>query len=609
MTEQRNLQDQCHLLVEGEAAPQEALRRLMHVTVEQGLHLPSLCTVRIQDDDLELADGNTFNVGRSLKVEMGTGNDLQAVFDGEIVGLELQPTATGAVTLVVRAYDRSHRLHRGRQACSFVQMTDSDIATRIARQAGLTPDVETTSEVYEYVLQDNRTNYHFLRERAERIGFAFWVDEGKLYFRRPAASPPAPITLEWGNNLLQFHPVLSAGGQVDEVVVRGWDPQQKRAIVGRATRARGAPEVGDQQPGSQVAQSAFGQAKVVVVQRPVGTQGEADALAQSLCDELGQAYVRAEGRTNGTPNLKPGQVLDIRNVGRRFGGKYYVTQATHTISTQAGYRTDFVVCGNQAQTLLDLVQPPTEEREWVCIGVVTNNRDPDGLGRVKVKLPWLGDDVESTWARVAAPMAGQGRGFFYLPEVNDEVLVAFEHGDVNRPYVLGALWNGRDSPPEGTGGDAVDGSGQVVQRIIKTRAGHLVVLDDTAGGGGITIQDRAGNKIVVDTGSNAMQVKAQGDITIEGTTGVTVKSSGPVTVKGTPKATVDAAQVELVEGARHPLVYGDELLTYLAQVVAMYQSHMHPGQMAGPVPVTPAPPVPPLPTPTPALISMKVRTD
>lgn len=608
MTEQRSLQDQCHLLIEGEAAPREALQRLMRVTVEQGLHLPSLCTVRIQDDNLELADGNAFAIGKALRVEMGTGNNLETIFDGEIVALELQPTAAGAVTLVVRAYDRSHRLHRGRQTATFVQMTDSDIATRIAREAGLDPDVESTSEVYEYILQDNRTHYEFLRDRAERIGFAFWVDEGKLHFRRPSASPPAPIVLEWGRDLLRFHPVQSAGRQVDEVIVRGWDPQAKRAIVGRATRGRGAAEVGDGRPGGQVAASAFGQAKVVVVQRPVRTQGEADALAQALCDELSQAYVRAEGQTNGTVSLRPGQVVEIHNVGRRFGGKYYVTQAIHSISTQAGYRTDFSAYGTQAQTLLDLVQPEAEGREWVCIGIVTNNRDPDNMGRVKVKLPWLGDDVESTWARLAAPMAGQGRGFFYLPEVNDEVLVAFEHGDVNRPYVLGALWNGRDTPPRGTGGDAVDASGHVVQRILKTRAGHLIVLDDSDTGGGITIQDKSGNKIVIDTASNAMQIKAQGEITVEGTQGVTIKSTGPVMVKSSAKATVDAPQIELVEGGTHPLVCGDELLSYLTQVLSIYQSHMHPGMMAGPVPVTPSPPVPPLPTPPPTLLSMKTRT-
>src|SRR2546426_9457473 len=99
------------------------------------------------------------------------------------------------------------------------------------------------------------------------------------------------------------------------------------------------------------------------------------------------------------------------------------------------------------QTLLDLLMPPGHEaREkklyGVVAGIVTNNEDPDGLGRVKIRFPWLSEDNESWWARIAAPMAGKERGAYFLPEVDDEVLVAFEHGDVNFPYVLGALWNG-----------------------------------------------------------------------------------------------------------------------------------------------------------------------
>ena len=109
----------------------------------------------------------------------------------------------------------------------------------------------------------------------------------------------------------------------------------------------------------------------------------------------------------------------------------------------------------------------------MVVGVVTNNKDPDALGRVKVKFPWLSDTDESHWARVVTPMAGGGRGFYFLPEVDDEVLVGFEHGDVGLPYVLGSLWNGKDKPPEKND----DGKNNL--RVIKSRSGHLIRLDDT----------------------------------------------------------------------------------------------------------------------------------
>src|SRR6185295_11928909 len=111
----------------------------------------------------------------------------------------------------------------------------------------------------------------------------------------------------------------------------------------------------------------------------------------------------------------------------------------------------------------------------VVVGVVTNNQDPDGMGRVKVKFPWLSDQDESHWARVAAPMAGKERGFYFLPEVEDEVLVAFEHGDARFPYVLGALWNGKEGPP------AKNDDGKNNIRVIKSRSGHIIRLTDEDG--------------------------------------------------------------------------------------------------------------------------------
>ena len=121
----------------------------------------------------------------------------------------------------------------------------------------------------------------------------------------------------------------------------------------------------------------------------------------------------------------------------------------------------------------------------VAMAIVTNNKDPDGLARVKVRLPWISDDVESDWARVVSPMAGAGRGLYILPEVDDEVLVAFEHGNPSTPYVLGGLWNGKDKPPEANS----DGKNDI--RVLKSRSGHVIRLDDTAGAERIEIVDKS----------------------------------------------------------------------------------------------------------------------
>jgi uncharacterized protein involved in type VI secretion and phage assembly len=157
----------------------------------------------------------------------------------------------------------------------------------------------------------------------------------------------------------------------------------------------------------------------------------------------------------------------------------------------------------------------------VTIGIVTNNHDPEGLGRVKLKLPWLSEDIETHWARVATPMAGNGRGLYVLPEVHDEVLVAFEHGMVEFPYVLGSLWNGKDTPPE------TNEDGKNNRRLLRSRQGHVIVLDDTEGQEHIRICDMTGhNSIVIESAHNTLTIQVEGDVTLRAKGQITIQSDG-----------------------------------------------------------------------------------
>lgn len=195
----------------------------------------------------------------------------------------------------------------------------------------------------------------------------------------------------------------------------------------------------------------------------------------------------------------------------------------------------------------------------VVIGIVMSNHDPDGLGRVKVNFPWRGKNDESYWARVASLMAGNGRGTVFYPEVNDEVLVTFEQGDINTPYIIGALWNGKDKPPE-TNSDGKNNIRKIRSRSgheiifnddntamqekieIHTNAGHKIVLDDSAGQEKIEIVDKTGsNKITIDSVQNsitmesALQLKIKATVVeIEGTTSLTLKSNAILTIQGLP---------------------------------------------------------------------------
>jgi len=172
--------------------------------------------------------------------------------------------------------------------------------------------------------------------------------------------------------------------------------------------------------------------------------------------------------------------------------------------------------------------------QGVAIGIVCNNKDPEGLGRVKLTFPWRGNSDESHWVRVATPMAGKDMGVFLLPEVDSEVLVAFDQGDVEHPYVIGSLWNGKEEPPEGNG----DGKNNI--RKIRSRSGHEIVFDDTEGSEKIEVKDSSGsNTITVDSASNTITIKSSAkleiksnSIVIEADNDMTIKAGTILTLEG-----------------------------------------------------------------------------
>jgi len=209
-------------------------------------------------------------------------------------------------------------------------------------------------------------------------------------------------------------------------------------------------------------------------------------------------------------------------------------------------------------------------------GVVTNVEDPDNMGRIKTNIPEVLADVESPWALPCAAYAGDGVGSYTVPPVGAGVWIEFEAGDPARPIWAGCWWGTGQLPTNESGAEANPSI-----KIIRTETGMMVSMNDDTQE--LSISDQ--------NGDNILKIEV---------------NSGTITLKGAIKAIVEAPAIELVENASHPVVFGDELITYLSQLVNMYQTHTHPGQTAI-IPVTPAPPVPPFPPPTPSLISMKVK--
>ena len=462
------------ITVDGAPLSPDVAPALARVVVHAHVHLPGMFALHFQDTDRTVLSRARIRFGSKVTVAAsatGTGA-LTALLVGEVTALEQESDTTGTWT-VVRGYDPLHRLCRGRRTRTFSGATDADIVRQIAADSQLDlGDVDPGGPVYDHVSQANLTDWEFLRGRAHETGHELAVSDGTLYWRVPpgqrrgpgrrrrpgcarparpvpAGRQPAPVPApghrrragERGPGA-RLGPGRQAAG-TGQRARRGVEHQRRGLARRPGQRVRRAPLRGRGPAGHQPGRGRHG-----------GRRGR-------RADRRGARRGRGH-RARRIPGSCPAPRSASRCAGWPHDGSYVLTSARHCYD-EAGYRTEFTVSGRQERSLLGLASAGvTKGSQRACgppvyglvVGQVTDIADPDGMFRVKVSLPWLSDDYESWWARVAQPGAGSGRGLAWLPEVGDEVLVAFGHGDVRAPYVIGGLYNGVDTPP--LGGQLVD---------------------------------------------------------------------------------------------------------------------------------------------------------
>ncbi|HEY7546662.1 MAG TPA: contractile injection system protein, VgrG/Pvc8 family, partial [Blastocatellia bacterium] len=300
-----------------------------------------------QDEETPWVDDESlFALGNTVEIKMGYRDNLESLMIGEITSLEPEFISTRLPGLIVRGYDRRHRLLRGRKTRTFLQQKDSDIAAQIASEAGLTAQTEDSQVVHEYLLQANQSDLDFLRERARRIRYEVIVEDKTLIFRPTANAESETLTLTMDDDLLEFRPRLSSYGQVSEVTARSWNPKDKKELIGQAKAGDEVSKMGGQASGAEIAESAFGAAVELITERPAAAQAEADEQAKSRFNELLLNLVTGEGVSRGRTDLRSGKVIKIEGVGKRFSGQYYVSSAIHRYSPRFGYQTHFTVRRN-----------------------------------------------------------------------------------------------------------------------------------------------------------------------------------------------------------------------------------------------------------------------
>jgi uncharacterized protein involved in type VI secretion and phage assembly len=528
------------LTMDGRPLAPELYPRVSLVRVEESVHLPDFFAVHFDDPHFELFDRGTFTIGTRVEIAFRAEGDPTVVTSGEVTAVGVEPGASGRHELVLTGFDPTHRLAREPKSRSFQRVTDADIASRIAGEYGLDAEVDSTGAVHDYVLQAGETDYAFLRRRAARIGYDVWISERKFFFKRTPRSTANPPRLRYGQNLSKFTVRFSAAERCDEVQIRGWDLLGKEAIAGRATETDPGTDAPAAQEMADAARRAFGRVKRNAGQFPVTDQSEADALASSLLLRASGEEAVLRGEAAGDPLIGAGAKIHIEGIGSRMTGNWRVTGVEHTYGAGRPYVTRFVCGGKEPGGLADLTGT-SAHRGWggLVVGIVTNNDDPEKLGRVRVQFPTLSATDESAWARIATPGGGPSRGMQWIPEVDDEVLVGFELDDHARPVVLGGLWNRKDVPPSS---DAVSG-GAVKQRLLVSRTDSRLVFGEeevllTLGGSpcGVKLAKsessmKGDQKLVLE--ASHVEIKATQKLVLSGAQ-VEITSSGPLTASGKP---------------------------------------------------------------------------
>uniref|UniRef100_A0AAU3HYV1 VgrG-related protein n=1 Tax=Streptomyces sp. NBC_01393 TaxID=2903851 RepID=A0AAU3HYV1_9ACTN len=476
--------------------PQIWAAQLVSCVVDENVGLPDAAQLTFRDPDHEFLQATGITIGTPLKVSVVTvsGQARELLFNGEVTALELDRDSTGSFT-VVRAYSKAHRLQRGRKVVAYRNMTASAIVRKVAAGAGLAcGTVQAAPVTYKQLSQANVSDWDFLQFLAGESGALVRVDDkGLLQFTKPvkASGAPAPSTsssrdpmvLEYGANLLALRASLSAADGASQVEVRGWDVTTKKPLVSRQPSVISDTVVPGLSPA--LAAARFGKsAKLTVTDTPYRTLSETTVVADAVSGQVSAGFAELEAVAEGNPRLRAGKPVALGNVGQAFSGKYTATAVRHVLEPHGGYRTTVWVSASPDRSLTGLVTgagaPGRGARlPGLAIGVVTDVRETGGAenGSVKLKFPWLDDTYTTDWVRTVQ-WGGKGGGGVFSPEVNDEVLVGFEQGLLDSPYVIGGLYNGVDKPSPHKVPLIDKATGKVNRRSFVSRSGHRMELLD-----------------------------------------------------------------------------------------------------------------------------------
>jgi Rhs element Vgr protein len=509
---------------------------------------------------------DTLAPGSTLEIAVGYHARTRTVFKGIIISQALRASRTKHSTLTLEAKDKAIGLTIGRKSHLFASQSDADIINGLARAAGLAAEVEATSPAHPEMVQYYTTDWDFILSRAEMNGLLVLTRDNKLLVKKPDTQQEAVKEILYGVDVLEFESGLHARTQLKGVRSYAWNYKDQR--VAESPEGTVSFKESGNLKGDGLA-DALGAREYR--QLHPGNLGDAELTRWSNARLLKSRLAKATGRIviKGTTEIGVGQVVALKGFGRRFNGNVLVTGVRQQYH-QSVWETE-VTFGLPEEWFYqreDVIEKPAAGLvpgvNGLQIGIVAQlEEDPDRQDRIKVRLP-LVDAREGIWARVASLDAGNERGAFFRPEINDEVVVGFLNDDPRHAIVLGMLHSsGKPAPLPAQ--DDNHQKGFVTRSKIKfifdddkksvrleTPKGKSLQISDeddtitladqhqnkiTLSASGIVIESAKDIKLKTSSGNLGLEAlniegKAQAKFSAEGTATASLQSSGPTVVKG-----------------------------------------------------------------------------
>lgn len=581
-------------VVKADGKPLDCCFRIMSVTIEQHVNRIARAKVVMLDGQpntgkFPSSSSPTFVPGNTLTVEAGYDNVNKLVFKGIITGQTIKIDEENGSMLEVECRDMAVKMIVGRKTSTFEKKKDSEIISSIIGQyGGLSASVTATNTQWPAQVQYYVTDWDYILSLAESNGFIVTVVNGAVTVAKPNADTTPVLSVEYGDQLLEFNADLNAIYQFGNVKASAWNFKDQKISTGQK-----APDVNG--PGNLTVKKLSG----VLGLKEYALQTTAPVINGELNDWSAAQAVKSEyAKITGTAKFQgnslalPAKYITLEGLGDRFNGDYFISGVTHNIS-EGNWLTEVNLGMSQNWFIQepDVLSPPASGLlpgvQGLFNAIVKKvAKDPDGQYRIQVKVPLFGDAGEGLWARLANFYSSSNCGAFFLPETDDEVVLGFLNEDPRFPVILGSMY----SAPKHKPFSALDPKEDNPLKAIVTKSGINIQFNDkdkiltltTPGKNSaefsdkdksITIKDQNGNSIILD--DSGITIKSPKNITldagqkvsIKGKTGVSIEASGgDVTLAGVNIKQSAKAQFT-AEGSATAKVTGGAQLTLKAAMV------------------------------------------